>query len=142
MLSGKSVNYRMKQIPKQINTLYETHLSNKAIPKKDYSYYKKWLRYYLDFCFKYNHNKKNKQTLDLFIGKLKEKKHNDQQLKQAFHAISLYYELDLLHYGKDDLFKHKNQNLSIKKEAVGREPYCLFTVDNSGGKIDLRTNLE
>jgi len=39
--------------------------------------YKKWLRYYLDFCFKYNHNKTNKKTLDLFIGKLKEKKQND-----------------------------------------------------------------
>ena len=59
-----------------------------------------------------------KQTLDLFIGKLKEKKQNDQQLKQAFHAISLYYELDLLHSGKDNSFKHKNQNLSIKKERL------------------------
>jgi len=28
-------------------------------------------------------------------GKLKEKKQNDQQLKQAFHAVSLYYELGL-----------------------------------------------
>ena len=40
-------------------------------------------------------NKTNKKTLDLFIGKLKEKKQNDQQLKQTFHAISLYYELGL-----------------------------------------------
>ena len=63
-------------------------------------------------------NKTNKKTLNLFIGKLKEKKQNDQQLKQAFHAISLYYELDLLHSGKDDSFKHKNQNLSIKKEGL------------------------
>jgi len=64
----------MKQIPTQINTLYDRHLSNKAIPKKDYFYYKKWLRYYLDFCFKYNHNKTNKQLLDLFIEKLIGKK--------------------------------------------------------------------
>ena len=50
-----------------------------------------------------------------FIGKLKEKKQNDQQLQQAIHAISLYYELDLSHSGKDNLFKDKTQNISIKK---------------------------
>jgi len=72
----------------------------------------------LDFCLKYNNNQLKKETLNLFIGKLKEKKQNDQQLKQAFHAVSLYYELDLFNSGKDDLFKDKNQNLSIKKERL------------------------
>ena len=60
----------MKQIPQQISALYEKHLNDKAIPKKDYYYYRKWLRYYLDFCFKYNHNKTNKEILNLFIRKL------------------------------------------------------------------------
>jgi len=55
----------------------------------------------------------------LFIEKLKEKKQNDQQLKQAFHAISLYYELELVNSpGKDDLFKDKKQNLSIKNGRI------------------------
>ena len=127
MLSGKAVNYRIKQIPSQINTLYEAHLSNKAIPKKDYFYYKKWLRLYLDFCFKYNHNKTEKKTLDIFIGKLKEKKQNDQQLKQAFHAVSLYYELGLLSSKNDDLFKDKNKNISIKKEVRKGDVRDLLT---------------
>jgi len=48
-------------------------------------------------------------------GKLKEKKQNDQQLKQAFHAVSLYYELGLIDSQKDNLFKDRNQNLSTKK---------------------------
>ena len=81
----------------------------------------------MDFCFKYNHNKTNKQTLDLFIEKLKEKKQNDQQLKQAFHAVSLYYELDLFSLGKDELFKDKNQNLSRKKEGLKRSIRLLKT---------------
>ena len=61
---------------------------------------------------KYN-NKTNKQAIDLFIEKLKEKKQNDQQLKQAFHAVSLYYELGLIDSEKDSSFKDKNQNLKF-----------------------------
>ena len=117
MLSGKMVILQMKQIPSEISALYDKHLNDKAIPKKDYFYYRKWLRYYLDFCFKYSHNKTNKESLNLFIGKLKEKKQNDQQLKQAFHAVSLYYELRLINGAKDELFKDKIQNLSITKEG-------------------------
>jgi len=139
MLSGKAVNYRMKQIPTQINTLYDRHLSNKAIPKKDYFYYKKWLRYYLDFCFKYNHNKTNKQLLDLFIEKLKEKRQIQQQQKQAFHAISLYFELGLINSEKDGLFKDKKQNLSIKKGGlkISRANWTLV-YNNLKAEISLR----
>ena len=61
------------------------------------------------------------------MGKLKEKKQNDQQLKQAFHAVSLYYELDLFNSGKDDLFKDKNQNLSTKKEGLESKDTKLLT---------------
>ena len=60
----------------------------------------------------------NKESLALFMGKLKERKQNDQQLKQAFHAVSLYYELGLIDSEKDNSFKDKNQNLSTKKERV------------------------
>ena len=106
----------MKHIPSDIRVLYDAHLNNKAIPKTAHFYYKKWLRYYLDFCAKYRYQQLKKKSLTYFIKKLKEKKQNDQQLKQAFHAISLYYELELLNSGQDDLLKDKNQNLSIKKE--------------------------
>jgi len=119
--------YACYQERRLISTLYDKHLSNKAIPKKDYFYYKKWLRYYLDFCFKYNYNQLKKETLDLFIEKLKEKKQNEQQLKQAFNTISLYYELDLFNSGKDNLFKDKNQNLSIKKDGLKRSIRLLKT---------------
>jgi len=75
----------MKQIPNQINVLYETQLNQKAIPKKLCPYYKKWLRYYLDFCHKYNHESSVKKSLahSHYINKLKEKSQTDQQQKQA-----------------------------------------------------------
>ena len=108
----------MKQIPPKISTLYDGHLNKKAIPKKEHFNYRKWLRYYLDFCLKYNHHPLRKETLSSFIEKLKEKRQTEHQQKQAFHAISLYYELALVDLGKDDLFKNKNKNLSIKKEGL------------------------
>ena len=108
----------MKQIPPKISTLYDGHLNNKAIPKKEHFNYRKWLRYYLDFCLKYNHDPLRKETLKSFIEKLQEKRQTQQQQKQAFHAVSLYYELALVGLGKDDLFKNKNKNLSIKKEGL------------------------
>jgi hypothetical protein len=49
--------------------------------------------------------------------KLKEKKQNGQQYKQAFHAISLYYELNLIDTEKDKSLKDKNQKLSTENDS-------------------------
>ncbi|MFC1532028.1 hypothetical protein ACFL7M_01500 [Thermodesulfobacteriota bacterium] len=62
----------MKQIPSEIRALYDRHLKNKTIQKKDYFSYRKWLRYYFDFCVRYRHNQLNKESLKYFIAKLKE----------------------------------------------------------------------
>ena len=55
--------------------------------------YKKWLRYYLDFCDKYQPPDSNSERVRLFIEKLREKKQTPAQQKQAAHAISLYFEI-------------------------------------------------
>jgi len=46
----------MKQIPSKIKVLHDAHLENKAISKSARFHYRKWLRYYLDFCAKYHLN--------------------------------------------------------------------------------------
>ncbi len=43
----------MIQIPSDIKINFDALLVKKAIPEKLHSHYKKWLRYYLDFCQKY-----------------------------------------------------------------------------------------
>ena len=106
----------MKQIPSNIRILYDAHLNDKAIPKRDHFYYRKWLRYYLDFCLKYRIKHNSKESLSRFIMKLKEKKQTNQQQKQAFHAISLYYELGSINSEREASFKGKNKELSTKKE--------------------------
>ena len=64
----------MKQIPSELSALYHAHLNNKAIPKRAHFYYRKWLRYYLNFCLKYSYQQLNKESLTYFIKKLKEKR--------------------------------------------------------------------
>ena len=55
--------------------------------------YKKWLRYYLDFCQKYHFPPIHKDSLPPLIRKLQEKKQTKVQQEQAVMAITVYYEV-------------------------------------------------
>ena len=79
----------MIDIPPKIASTYNGFLVKKGIPQKLHTFYRKWLRYYLDFCQKYNFKQSDKESLSYFFKKLKEKNQTDQQQKQAFHAISI-----------------------------------------------------
>ncbi|MCD4729569.1 MAG: phage integrase N-terminal SAM-like domain-containing protein, partial [Bacteroidales bacterium] len=108
----------MKQIPADLKTRYSSMLVNKGFPEKYHYDYEKWLRYYLDFCGKYGFNQLNKGILVNFIKKLKEKKQTDQQQKQAYHSISLFYELGSINSEQEGLFKNRNKKLSTKKDNL------------------------
>ncbi|MFQ5597759.1 MAG: integron integrase [Nitrospiria bacterium] len=69
---------------------FDTVLTKNGIDTRYHFYYKKWLRYYLDFCKKYRHPENKKASIPLFITKLKEKRQTESQQKQAAKAISLY----------------------------------------------------
>ena len=79
----------MLAIPSALQALFEEHLRNKAIPNKLQGPYKKWLRYYRDFCKKYEFTAVNKESVPHFIRKLQEKKQTKEQEGQAIKAISL-----------------------------------------------------
>ena len=83
----------MIKIPENILISFNELLKNKAIHHNYHHNYRKWLRYYLDFCNKYNHPVNNYNTLPHFVNKLQEKNQGQFQQKQAEHAVSLYYEL-------------------------------------------------
>ena len=55
-------------------------------------HYKKWLRYYLDFCHKYGFELANRQSLPAFQEKLRAKNQSGSQVQQAYHAVALCYE--------------------------------------------------
>jgi len=101
----------MKEIPAEIRVLYDALLVQKKIPEKSRFYYKKWLRYYLDFCFKYGCNQSNKESLSCFIKKLKEKNQTEQQQKQALHAISIYFDIEFPDKDKNIPLENKKREL-------------------------------
>ena len=60
-----------------------------AMPERTHFLYKKWLRYYLDFCHKYRFEPSKRENLSGFLNKLKDKEQYKDQQKQAAHAISI-----------------------------------------------------
>ena len=79
----------MRQIPTQMQVPYDALLVEIAIPRESHGHYRKWLRYYLDFCLKYNFIQSNKEILPHFIKKLKDKKQTAEQPNQSSHEMSL-----------------------------------------------------
>lgn len=108
----------MIQIPPEIRTQFDALLVHHAIPQRLHPDYRKWLRYYLDFCHKYRFEKSKKDSLSHFIKKLDTRKQTIQQQEQASHALSLYYELERSYpNGKTSLDK-KDTTRSSKKDDL------------------------
>jgi hypothetical protein len=80
-------------IPNNLLLRYVAHLKSRGIEVARYAEYKKWLRFYLDFCDKYPVPEQLAERVRLFTDKLRSKKQSEAQLKSAAHAVSLYYEM-------------------------------------------------
>ena len=140
MLSGKLVNHQMKQIPSNISSLYNEHLKKKAIPKKDYFNYRKWLRYYLDFCFKYRQDQLNKESLKHFIAKLKEKRQNKQiyLYKELLHEKKIVKLVSILnrYFSGEKMDKYSGMTFMCSVSIHRSSLYDIPTLSNRspGGK--------
>ena len=114
----------MIQIEASLLNNYNLSLQIKQIPKNEHKYYLKWLRYYLDFCHKYNFRNSDSESLHRFIGKLRSKKQNITQQKQATNAVRLFYTL----YKSDNLQNTYNVNDTVGKIPIVTEmevPYLV-----------------
>jgi hypothetical protein len=83
----------MLPIPSDILTSFEKILQKRKVPARLHIHYRKWLRYFLDFCQKYPPPESKSEQVNLFIGKLRSKKQNPELCRQAAHAVSLYFEI-------------------------------------------------
>ncbi len=110
----------MKSIPPEIKILYDAALITKSVALPAHFHYRKWLRYYLDFCLKYHHEPVNKESLAPFIQKLKDKNQAEKQRKQAFDAVSIFYEIERKKtvQGKTQTLKNKKESISTKKTEI------------------------
>lgn len=84
----------MKDLPADILTLFSDMLKKRSVPSGLHSYYIKWLRYFLDFCSKYDLPDTSSKSLMQFPRKLRDKKQTEDQQKQAGHAVSIYLDLE------------------------------------------------
>ena len=104
----------MLPIPADLKARFKIFLNNKSVPPKHHYHYLKWLRYYLDFCHKYNYTAQNRQSLQHFTDKLKEKHQNPVQIRQASYAVYFYYELIALNPEKHN--SSDNDSLNTTKD--------------------------
>ena len=81
-------------IPPDLLARFESTLTKKSVPNQLRNYYKKWLRFYLDFCQKNKQPISAKESLKHFIKKLNGNLHN---LKEGFYGKNrMFYLLEFL----------------------------------------------
>ena len=83
----------MIQLPNHLIEQYRVHSIKRGIENKDFADYLKWVRYFLDYCEKYCVSGDEEQRIHLFLEKLKEKKQAEARRRQAYQAVSLYFEM-------------------------------------------------
>ena len=110
----------MISIPSDIMACFQIFLNRKPVQKEYQPYYKKWFRFYWDFCHKYHHPVAKHESLPPFIEKLRQKKQKDYQIKQASDAVSLYYEIVKERSSDTEPVKNR-KNASAKKPEIS--PY-------------------
>ena len=81
----------MIKTPEGLQKKYSVLLINSDVSPDLYKHFRKWLRYYLDFCQKYQQPYADENSLLLFLEKLKQKNQPADQRDQAQKAIQLYY---------------------------------------------------
>ncbi|HJY82045.1 MAG TPA: integron integrase [Candidatus Binatia bacterium] len=72
---------------------YNAALVKGAVLPSHHASYRKWLRYYLDFCAKYELPDSRPERVRLFLTKLQEKNQTLAQQQQAAQAVALYFDL-------------------------------------------------
>jgi len=80
----------MLSVPQDLSAQFNEVLKQRAIPASLHVHYRKWLRYFLDYCSKYHPPDSKSEQVRLFIEKLRSKNQTPQQCKQAAHAVSLF----------------------------------------------------
>lgn len=80
----------MLPLPNSVLNAYIVILQSHDIPVTQFTDYKRWLRYYLDFCSKYPASRNTSKQIGRFLEKLRHKKQTEAQSAQAAHAVSMF----------------------------------------------------
>jgi hypothetical protein len=108
----------MKRIPPEITEIrrnFDSRLAKKKLPARLRSECTKWLRYYLDFCEKYQFDPSDRKSLPHFLKKLQDKNQTERQRKQASYAISAHYETVISHSG--NMKRKEKSDISLARKG-------------------------
>ena len=83
----------MLTIPNSLIDQFASHINSRGVPAGRIAEYKKWLRYFLDFCDKYPVPSNKGERIRLFCEKLKQKNQSEALQQRAAHAVLLYFEM-------------------------------------------------
>lgn len=92
----------MLQTPPHIASRFDAALAAAGVDEHHQPHFRRWLRFYLDFCHKYGKDPANAVSLDAFEEKLKGKGQAPWMRRQACEAVALF--------------------LSLRGEGVARRP--------------------
>ena len=107
----------MFEIPPAVNREFEAALDRESIPSERKPFFSKWLRYFLDFCDRYNHLPKEKDSLDAFLIKLSEKGQDSFRQQQAAQAVSIYWRI---HRAEKELVPKSDKQQPAKQDSASK----------------------
>ncbi len=81
----------MLSIPPDLLSRYDDALAQDGVPPHQQPHYRRWLRFYLDFCAKYDQPPLERGSVRAFLRKLEEKNQAEWMRKQAVDAVRLYF---------------------------------------------------
>ncbi len=111
---------------------YDAILAERNIVSRECNDYKKWLRYYLDYCQKYHFFPADKQSFSRFHEKLDSKNQNEASCRQAYAAVVLYHQLLRCHHESKLKNKRPSDQVHRKEASIGRERTVTAAPDQSG----------
>jgi len=119
----------MIQIPADLHNAYSAFIEQRGMKADLHRYYIKWLRYYLDFCHKYNLNHTAQESFADFIEKLKEENQPENLIKQAYHAIALFCKME--HSSGP---KNRNETIKVSDTTAAGVSFKIPFPDTEGNK--------
>ncbi|MDT8390627.1 MAG: integron integrase [Lentisphaeria bacterium] len=81
----------MIRVPDSVQSQYDEFLTRYGISGRELSEFRRWLRYYWDFCGKYGHDRLAAASLPLFLDKLASKRQSEEKRAQASRAVKAYW---------------------------------------------------
>ena len=127
----------MLKLSEALQKKYHMLLEKNNITPKYYGQYKKWLRYYLDFCKKYHYAYADPENLSRFIVKLSEKRQSDFQQSQAKQAVDLYYS-GLSYKSQSTVTRNRSKETVKPYDAVKDPTPWDKAFESLGNEIKLR----